>query len=784
MKCPFVSRVVRKITSRVDAQGKVIGDDVVETNETAECLRDECMVYDKSNASCSLFVSNLRAGQLLAELKKSSTEMGKALFERTETLGVIYSTNFQTLQDAVLSKLDLIRKSNEIMAMGLDRTSGSLAEIIESIGKLNIPLSANAESGKTLEKLIGVMDNGLRNGLASLSTDLKGVLITVHNESKQSLAQLGEALKKDLTPMVEDLKSVRAASEIFVQFTNNALGGIGDISKSVDLLDVHVNNAFKELGTRVESDIKFQGEVAGQETQKALKVSEHLVELSSSTVNSLSEVLNKIGTVGEQLSGRLGNLDEHTAAVLKETASGLGDYLRHELQPVAHELVAGRAASEAALQSLNMVINSLTDVFKGVTTLDETATKGLGTVAVGLEAVAGQVGNLGGKLDGMEKNMVVVGAQQQAAFDGFAQSVKDMAAALDKSYQSIVQYAGQQTEMSSSVVIHFKALEDSLRAMSEEGDTPLRDIAHELEKLQTMLHDRLEIYKVGLEGLLALEKKGFDRNAEAIDALRAEYGQTVVALTDAARSIHETETELKSFTGKTADALNDNITRVTSELSIFQTELARYIKENIGRFTEIVEQQKSIAEGSRTAFESMNTVFKKQEEQLKAQERTSVLQQAQVRNDRATVMFHRGNYDAALLEIDEALKIEESAEYHNNRGLILSEMGRPDDSRKAFQKAIEMAPSMSEPYNNLGLLYLKIKDYDSAVATFGEATKRNINYAAAFTNLGHAFAANESFDEAIKAWEKALTIDPTNHDAREALKLYKEGRVDGYTAET
>jgi len=784
MKCPFVSRVEKKITAKVAAEGEVIKEEVVETSEPAECLRDECMVYDKSNASCSLFAVNLRAGQLLAEVKKSGMEMSKSLFERTETLGVIYSTNFQTLQDAVLSKLDLIRKSNEIMVMGMDRTTGSLEKVIDSIDKLNAPLSANVESGKALEKLVGTLNNDVKNGLASLGADLKAVFITVNNESKRSLEQLGEALKKGLTPLVDDLKNVRMASEIFVQFSSSALGGLSDVSKGVDLLDVHVNNAVKELGTRLEGDIKFQAETVGQEMHKAVLVSEQLVGLSSSTVNSLNEVLNKVGAVGEHLSGQLGHMDEHTAVVLKETAGSLSDQLKHELEPVAHELVAGRAASEASLQSLNMVLGSLTDVVKAVTTLDETATKGLGSMGGGLASVAGQVGSLGVKLDDMDKHMVVVGTQQQASFESFAQTVKEMAASLDKSYQSIVQYAGQQTEMSGNVVSQFKALEDSLRAMSEEGDTPLRDIAHELEKLQAMLHDRLEIYKVGLEGLLALEKKGFDRNAEAIDGLRAEYSQTVAALSDAARSIHETETELKSFTGKTADALNENISRVTRELSTFQTELARYIKENIGRFTDIIEQQKSIAEGSKAAFESMNTVFVKQEAQLKQQEKTNALEEAQVRNNRATVMFHRGNYDAALVEIDLALEIEESAEYHNNRGLILSELGRPLDARKAFQKAIEMSPAMSEPYNNLGLLYYKIKDYDSAVATFGEATKHNINYADAFTNLGHAFAANENFDEAIKAWERALSIDPTNHDAREALKLYKEGRVDGYTSET
>lgn len=256
------------------------------------------------------------------------------------------------------------------------------------------------------------------------------------------------------------------------------------------------------------------------------------------------------------------------------------------------------------------------------------------------------------------------------------------------------------------------------------------------------------------------------------------------ALADAARSMHETEKELKSFTQQSAEGMKDNLTRIATELGGFQRELEKFIQDHIGRFNEIIGEQKKISEGTNRLFEDMSQVFKHEEEQLKEQHRIMRLGEAQMHNDRAIVLFHRGNYEVALIEIKEALKIEEASEYYNNLALITGELGNHDDSREAYKKAIELSPNSAEVYNNLGLLYLKLKDYDNAIAIFTEATKRHVNYALAYTNLGHAFASRENFDEAIKAWEKALEIDPTNNDARESLKLYKEGRIDGYTAET
>jgi len=88
-----------------------------------------------------------------------------------------------------------------------------------------------------------------------------------------------------------------------------------------------------------------------------------------------------------------------------------------------------------------------------------------------------------------------------------------------------------------------------------------------------------------------------------------------------------------------------------------------------------------------------------------------------------------------------------------------------------------MEPNMSEIHNNLGLLHLRMKKLDDAVIAFQQAIKKNVNYSQAYVNLVKALIEMEKYDEAIKAYEHAIEIDPSNHEAREAIKLYKEGKI-------
>jgi superkiller protein 3 len=110
--------------------------------------------------------------------------------------------------------------------------------------------------------------------------------------------------------------------------------------------------------------------------------------------------------------------------------------------------------------------------------------------------------------------------------------------------------------------------------------------------------------------------------------------------------------------------------------------------------------------------------------------------------------------------------------------LILAELGRYDDSKNTYLAALELEPDYSELHNNLGLLFLKMKKLDEAVLSFEESVKKNVNNALAYVNLGKALLELEKFDDALKAYNQALEIDPANPEAREAIRLYKEGKIE------
>ncbi len=113
MKCPFL--VKRK--EIYDRDGKKIGEEL----EIRDCIKNECMVYDGAAKLCSLLSSNIKNGIMIEDFKNGVKELKDEMFQRNEALGVIVSTTIQTLQDALLNRFDIMKKQNEVIALGFDR---------------------------------------------------------------------------------------------------------------------------------------------------------------------------------------------------------------------------------------------------------------------------------------------------------------------------------------------------------------------------------------------------------------------------------------------------------------------------------------------------------------------------------------------------------------------------------------------------------------------------------------------------------------------------------------
>jgi len=245
--------------------------------------------------------------------------------------------------------------------------------------------------------------------------------------------------------------------------------------------------------------------------------------------------------------------------------------------------------------------------------------------------------------------------------------------------------------------------------------------------------------------------------------------------------VSEMTTETRNQIGAVAaqyERTFGDVAKLTEKFEDVKNRLGDMTAEIAKDFKDSLERQVKLSEHTKEILESMRNFLQKEEQRFEKEQELSRKKTALDHFDRATLYYYRGNYELALNEIEKAIEIDKTAEYLNLQGLLLAELGRYDDSKNSYLAALELEPDYSELHNNLGLLFLKMKKLDEAVLSFEESVKKNVNNALAYVNLGKAFLELEKFDDAIKAYNQALEIDPANQEAREAIRLYKEGKIE------
>lgn len=97
---------------------------------------------------------------------------------------------------------------------------------------------------------------------------------------------------------------------------------------------------------------------------------------------------------------------------------------------------------------------------------------------------------------------------------------------------------------------------------------------------------------------------------------------------------------------------------------------------------------------------------------------------------------------------------------HNNRGTAYVAKADYDRAIQDFDQSIKLDPSNARPFNNRGVAYLKKGDSERAIAAFDEAIKLNPNYSEAFANRAEAFLKQNNYDRAARDYDDALRIAP------------------------
>jgi tetratricopeptide (TPR) repeat protein len=177
---------------------------------------------------------------------------------------------------------------------------------------------------------------------------------------------------------------------------------------------------------------------------------------------------------------------------------------------------------------------------------------------------------------------------------------------------------------------------------------------------------------------------------------------------------------------------------------------------------------------------------------------------AQTHFDRGEVFRGRNDWDTAILEYTEAIRLNPNyAEAYFRRGYVYDDKddldraiadltqairinsnyfdayrirgfvyGRKMDRERAvadYTQAIRINPDHAEVYNSRGIHYENMKDYDRAIADYTQAIRINPNYAEAYFNRGDTYEKKGDRTRAIADYEAALRIDPNHSNARSNL---------------
>jgi tetratricopeptide (TPR) repeat protein len=133
-------------------------------------------------------------------------------------------------------------------------------------------------------------------------------------------------------------------------------------------------------------------------------------------------------------------------------------------------------------------------------------------------------------------------------------------------------------------------------------------------------------------------------------------------------------------------------------------------------------------------------------------------------------LIKQGQHAQALEQIDKYLATKpKDAQGRFLKGIVLTEMNKPNEAIAVFTKLTEDYPELPEPYNNLAVIYAQQKQYDKAKQALEMAIRTHPSYATAHENLGDIYARLAS-----QAYDKALQIDSSNSSAQNKLALIRD----------
>lgn len=142
---------------------------------------------------------------------------------------------------------------------------------------------------------------------------------------------------------------------------------------------------------------------------------------------------------------------------------------------------------------------------------------------------------------------------------------------------------------------------------------------------------------------------------------------------------------------------------------------------------------------------------------------------------RGNVYRRQNQLALALEDYNRAIQIDRTdPEAFHNRGLVYQAQKLHNFALEDFTTAIGLSPQAAPPYNARGESYLVTGDAQSALEDFNAAVSRDRGNAQAWYNQGVALQRLKRNKEAAAAFQKALSLNPSLPNARDALNQARQ----------